>query len=126
MRSCPLPEPPEQSAGLLFTLRAQEAPGDQERCSKVGRAASEQHDTHSFIIQPFTEPAVSMPHGGCMSLPKVIPVCSVAAQNPEIRKFTTYSSFSSFGCKVNEKVKYVFFLPYQCCLKSREEIEING
>lgn len=83
MRSCPSPEPPEQSAGLLFTLRAQEAPGDQERCSTVGRAASEQHDIHSFIIQPFTEPAVSMPHGGCSVL---IPVCSVAAQNPEIRR----------------------------------------
>lgn len=64
LRSCPPPEPPEQRAGPLFTLGAQEAPEDQGRGSTVGGLQSSR-TTHSFTIQPFTEPAVSVPHGGC-------------------------------------------------------------
>lgn len=62
LRSCPVPE---QSAGLLVTLSALEAPGEPGAVLHGQSAASEQHDTRSFIIQPFTEPAVSVPHGGC-------------------------------------------------------------
>lgn len=73
-------------SGLKGTL------GTQERLPQ-SQATSEQHD-YSFSIQPSTGLLCTGPVGATVSLPKVIPFCSVcspAAQNTEVRGIQGFS-----------------------------------
>ena len=84
----------------------------------------------SFPATDWTQAsAVKTPKPNHWTARKFLPLPLFLKKNKKQKNiiiFATYSSLSSFGCKVSGRVKQFFLLPYQFGLKVKDKIETNG